>query len=318
MASVVDPEHSAADFATKHGLDWYPTISDMLRTNPPDGVIIATPNQMHVDNGLECVRAKIPVLIEKPIADDTQSASLLVEESQNAGVSVLVGHHRRHNPIIQAAKKQIESGVIGDIVAVHAACWLYKPDNYFNVAWRTQQGAGPVFINIIHDIDLLRYLIGDIRSVSAFESNQTRDHEIEDTAAIILRFANGALATISVSDTIVSPWSWELTAEENPAYPATRQNCYFIGGTRGSLEIPSGKIWFQNNERSWWEPIKHKSYDVKHRNPLDTQINHFCDIITHKAEPLVSGREAVRSIQVIEAIKESAHSSRTIHLTELA
>ena len=207
---MVDPDHTTEGFATINGLDWYPTISDMLRINPPDGVIIATPNQMHVDNGLECVRAKLPILIEKPIADATQSALLLVEEAKNVGIPILVGHHRRHNPIIQAAKEQIDSGFIGEIVAVHAACWLYKPDSYFDVAWRTQQGAGPVFINLIHDIDLLRYLIGEVRSVQAFGSNQTRDHAIEDTAAIILSFANGALATITVSDTIVSPWSWEL------------------------------------------------------------------------------------------------------------
>ena len=313
---MVDPDHATEGFAIINGSDWYPTISDMLRINPPDGVIIATPNQMHVDNGLECVRAKLPIMIEKPIADATQSALLLVEEAKNVGIPILVGHHRRHNPIIQAAKEQIDSGFIGEIVAVHAACWLYKPDSYFDVAWRTQQGAGPVFINLIHDIDLLRYLIGEVRSVQAFGSNQTRDHEIEDTAAIILSFANGALATITVSDTIVSPWSWELTAEENPAYPATRQNCYFIGGTRGSIEIPGGKVWFQKGERSWWEPINHKSYDVEHRDPLDTQISHFCDVIIREAEPLISGHDALRSLQVIEAIKESALSNRTIYLTD--
>ncbi len=129
--------------------------------NTPDVVIIATPNQMNVYNGLECVRAKLPILIEKPIADATQSALLLVEEAKNVGIPILVGHHRRHNPIIQAAKEQIDSGFIGEIVAVHAACWLYKPDSYFDVAWRTQQGAGPVFINLImtsiyQDISLVR------------------------------------------------------------------------------------------------------------------------------------------------------------------
>ena len=65
---------------------------------------------MHVDNGLECVRAKIPVLIEKPIADDTQSATLLVEETENAGVSALFRHCRRHNPIIRAANERVRIG----------------------------------------------------------------------------------------------------------------------------------------------------------------------------------------------------------------
>lgn len=318
IASVVDPDRSTADFAAEHGLDWHSTVSDMLASDPPDGVIIATPNRMHVDHGLECVRAGLPVLVEKPISHDTLSAIGLVEAAETAGIPVLVGHHRRHSPIIQAAKAQIDSGVVGDVVAVHAACWFYKPDGYFDVAWRSREGAGPVFINLIHDIDLLRYLVGEVRSVQAFDSKQVRGHDVEDSAAIILEFANGALATMTVSDTIVSPWSWELSAEENPAYPATGQNCYFIGGTRGSIELPGGKIWSQGGERSWWRPIDQDSYDVEPQDPLDLQIGHFCDVITRKAEPMVSGREALKSLQVIEAIKDSARSGGTAHPGELA
>ena len=284
----------------------------MLVGDPPDGVIIATPNQMHVDHGLECVRAGLPVLIEKPIADSANSAMALVKQAESRDIAILVGHHRRHNPIIKQAKAQIASGAIGDIVAAQAACWLYKPDDYFNAAWRTRQGAGPVFINLIHDIDLLRHFIGEVQSVQAFASNNTRGHDVEDTAAIILKFAGGALATVTVSDTIVAPWSWELTAAENPAYPQTGQNCYFIGGTRGSIEIPVGKIWSQDGERSWWQPINHKTSEVEPRDPLDVQLDHFCEVITGKAEPLVSGHEAVRSLQVIEAIIEAARTGKTI------
>jgi len=317
VVGIVDPAHSTTEFATDLGLDCYATISDMLKMAAPDGVIIATPNQMHVENGLECIRARIPILIEKPIAVDSQSTLLLVKEAEGAGVSILVGHHRRHNPIIRAAKKQLESGAIGDVVAVHATCWLYKPDDYFKADWRTRHGAGPVFINLIHDIDLLSHLIGEIESVQAFVSSNTRNQEIEDTAVIILRFSNGALATVTVSDTIVSPWSWELTAEENPAYPKTRQNCYFIGGTHGSMEIPGGKYWSQDGMRSWWEPISSEVISVKPRDPLNEQIRHFCDIITKDMEPLVSGREGLKSLQVIEAIHKSASSCKLIHICDL-
>jgi len=107
VVGIVDPAHSTTEFATDLGLDCYATISDMLKMAAPDGVIIATPNQMHVENGLECIRARIPILIEKPIAVDSQSTLLLVKEAEGAGVSILVGHHRRHNPIIRAAKKQL-------------------------------------------------------------------------------------------------------------------------------------------------------------------------------------------------------------------
>jgi len=315
VSAIVDPAPAAQDFAGSIGCDWYASVADMLDASPPDGVIIATPNQMHVDNGLACVRARVPVLVEKPIADNAASAAQLVDEAAGLNVPVLVGHHRRHNPLIDAARQQIESGSIGDIVAVHAACWLYKPDDYFNVAWRTRQGAGPVFINLIHDIDLLRYLVGEVVSVQAAESAHARKHDVEDTAAIIVGFANGALGTISVSDSIVAPWSWELTAAENPAYPETGESCYFIGGTRGSLEIPRGKIWSQDGERSWWQPINQTVYETEPHDPLDEQIEHFCKVIAGAEQPIVSGLEGLKSLKVIEAIKASARDGKRIDLT---
>ncbi len=315
LVGVVDPHHEAKTYASSLGVNWYTCISAMLATDRPDGIIIATPNQTHVDNGLECLGAGIPVLIEKPIASDVQSAERLVLEAEATGVPILVGHHRRHNPIIKAAKAKISGGLIGTIVAVHGVCWLYKPDDYFTVDWRTREGAGPVFINLIHDIDLLRYLCGEVRSVQALESHHARDYEVEDTAAIIMQFESGALATVTVSDTIVAPWSWELTAGENPAYPKTEQTCYFIGGTHGSLEIPSGKVWTNPSQRSWWKPIGSEIYEVDEQDPLQLQISHFCRVISSSERPLVSGREGLRALQVIEAIKSAAVSGKLVQLT---
>lgn len=313
-ASIVDPSEPAQQFAQAGGYHWYRELAEMLAADRPDGLIIATPNQLHLPQGLEALQADVPVLIEKPMADTVDAAEALVAKSAESGVPVLVGHHRRHNPIIQAAKERISSGALGSIVAVHGMCWLYKPDDYFDTAWRTQPGAGPVFINLIHDVDLLRHLVGEIISVEAFEANEARGHEVEDTAAIILRFAGGALGTLSVSDSVVAPWSWELTADENPAYPFTGQNCYFIGGTHGALELPGFKAWMQGEARSWWEPIHQQTVDIGHEDPLDVQIRHFCDVITGKAEPRVSGVDGLRSLQVISAIKKSAQEKTSVNL----
>ena len=113
----------------------------------------------------------------------------------------------------------------------------------------------------------------------------------------------------------MAPWSWELTAAENPAYPVTNETCYFIGGTLGSLEIPKGKIWTQAGERGWWQPIQQASYDVVRRDPLVKQIDHFCKVISGAEKPVVSGREGLTSLKVIEAIKASARDGSRINLT---
>ena len=85
--------------------------------------------------------------------------------------------------------------------------------------------------------------------------NLERGHENEDVASVLLKFDSDIVGTISVSDTIVSPWSWELTAKENPAYPPTSESCYLFGGDHGSLSVPDLTIWKNKDKRGWWEPI---------------------------------------------------------------
>lgn len=316
LAAIVDPRDEARDYAREFGVPWFSSLGESIAAGGTDGVILATPNQVHVENGLECIAAGLPTLVEKPISVDVASADKMVDAAEAAGVAVLVGHHRRHNPLIAAAKAEIERGAIGRIVAVQGMAWLYKPDEYFETTWRRQPGAGPVFINLIHDIDLLRHLCGEIISVHALESNNVRGYPVEDTAAILLRFDNGALGTITVSDTIVSPWSWELTSGENRDYPKTDEACFLIGGTEGSLELPSTRTWRHPGVRSWWQPIDNTQVAFEPEDPLERQIAHFCAVIRDGAEPLVSGREGLRTLQVIEAVKASARTGKTVMLAD--
>lgn len=311
LAAIIDPTPAVEVVAGSYGAPWFKDLNDYLGRDRPDGVIVATPNQLHVEHGLACIEAGIPILIEKPIADNAAGADRLVSASDATRVPILVGHHRRHNPLIKAARQAIEAGRLGDIVSVNAQFWLYKPDDYFDVDWRKQEGAGPVFINLIHDIDLLRHLCGEIVSVQAIDSRRARGHEVEDTAAILLEFDNGALGTVTVSDTIVAPWSWEFASGENPAYPHTETSCYTIGGNKASLSIPDLALWFHPGQRSWWEPIERTTLPFEAQDPLPLQLLHFVDVIRNGAVPLVSGREGLQTLRVVEAIKRAA-ATRTL------
>ncbi|MGI9449042.1 MAG: Gfo/Idh/MocA family protein [Geminicoccaceae bacterium] len=312
LDAIIDPD--ARDLAERYGCLWYQAVEDYLEAHKPDGMIIATPNQLHVEHGLACIRREVPVLIEKPIADVPGAAAALVREAQRANTPILVGHHRRHNPIIKTAKAAIDADEIGRIVSVHAQFWLYKPDEYFNAAWRRSKGAGPVFINLIHDIDLLRHLCGEIARVQAVESNRVRGHDVEDSAVVILEFENGALGTVSVSDTVPAPWSWELTAAENAAYPKAHAYCYMIGGQRGALSIPDLRLWSYSGDPSWWEPIECQILPAEEADPLRVQFEHFLDVVERKVSPLVSGEEGLKSLHVIDAIKAAAATGVAQHL----
>lgn len=314
LVAIVDPSPAAKALAQEKGASWFPSFAVMMEQVSPEGVIVATPNQLHVENGLECIAAGLPALVEKPLAADVTSAERLVQAAEAAGVHLLTGHHRRHNPLVQRAKRAIDEGRLGQLVAVHAMCWFYKPDDYFDVEWRRRKGAGPVFINLTHDVDLLRYLCGEVVAVQAQETNAYRGNEVEDAAVILLRFASGVLGTVNVSDKIVAPWSWEFTSGENPAYTHTEESCYYIGGTRGSLTVPYLDLWRNPTKPSWWEPLERERLPVTAEDPLGLQVRQFCRVIRGIEAPLVSGREGLETLKVSAAVKDAAATGRTVQL----
>ncbi|MEM1232817.1 MAG: Gfo/Idh/MocA family oxidoreductase [Pseudomonadota bacterium] len=301
LACLIDPE-PRPDLCAELGVP-------QLDTPPADtdGAIVATPNQTHAAVAVPLLRRGIPCLIEKPIAATTQDARLIVAAERETGTPVLVGYHRRHNPIIARAKELISSGQIGRLTVVDAKFWLMKPEEYFDQTWRRQKGAGPIFINLTHDLDLLRHLVGDIEDVSAFTSSAVRGFEVEDSAAILIRFENGALGTVTVSDTTPSPLSWELTSAENPAYPhIPGAVAYSIGGTLGTLTLPDLTLWQHPGAQGWWEPLEGASHAVSPADALDLQFDHFLDICRGAARPFVTAREGLKSLEVVEAVIAAA------------
>ena len=299
-------------FITHNDLDEY------LNSNKPDGLIIATPTVLHIDQAMKCIEKKIPLLIEKPISVHAKDAITLIKRSKELDVPLLIGQHRRHNQIIKTTKKILDEGVLGEIRYIQATCWFYKPDHYFDAApWRKLKGAGPIYVNLIHDVDLLRYFCGEVKTVYANAIRSTRGYDNEDVASAVLTFKNDIIANVSVSDSISSPWSWETTSNEHPVYPNTNNSCYLIGGAEGSLSLPDLKLWKHEKKPDWWTPLITEKYDFQNIDPLITQLENFRDVILGKTEPLVSGLEGVRSLQVIEAIQSSIASKSPIDISNL-
>lgn len=299
-------------FITHNDLDEY------LNSNKPDGLIIATPTVLHIDQAMKCIEKKIPLLIEKPISVHAKDAITLIKRSKELDVPLLIGQHRRHNQIIKTTKKILDEGVLGEIRSIQATCWFYKPDHYFDAApWRKLKGAGPIYVNLIHDVDLLRYFCGEVKTVYANAIRSTRGYDNEDVASAVLTFKNDIIANVSVSDSISSPWSWETTSNEHPVYPNTNNSCYLIGGAEGSLSLPDLKLWKHEKKPDWWTPLITEKYDFQNIDPLITQLENFRDVILGKTEPLVSGIEGVRSLQVIEAIQSSIANKSPIDISNL-
>lgn len=317
LAAVVDPDRRAEALARSTGVAWYATLDGLLAADPPDGVVIATPSDLHADHALGCMRAGVPVLVEKPIATNVADATRMAEAADAHGVPLLVGHHRRHSPILAAARDIVRSGVLGDPVAVGATTLFVKPDDYFDEGpWRRQPGGGPILINLIHDIDALRMVVGEIALVQAMSSNRVRRFPVEDTVAVALQFSAGALGTVLVSDAAASALSWEQTAGEDAAFPRhDGRDCYVIAGTRGSLGIPTMRLTTYEGQPSWKRPTRTSIVPVRHADPLARQLEHFCSVIRRAAEPEVSARDARETLRVTLAIEQAARSGQPVSCT---
>ena len=315
LHSIVDISKNAVNLSKKYKVPLYLNVKELLRSKNLDAVIVATPNQLHETHTLSFLKKKIPVLLEKPISNNIKSAKRIINSSKKNKTPLLIGYHRRHNSIVSKVKNIISSGKLGAIVSANVLCWLYKHKDYYKEKWRTSKGGGPLGINLVHDIDMICYLLGPIKFVQAFTTNKTRKFKVEDTATVSLIFKSGALCTLNISDTIVAPWSYELTAGENPAYPITNQSAYMIGGTKGSLQFPNLKNWFYKKERSWWNKILFsEDKNIKDDNTLINQINHFADVVVKKVKPKVNGNDGLVSLKIFAAITKSAKTGKKIRI----
>lgn len=310
LAAIVDPGDSAGELAAQYEVPHFRSIEALFGSQSSDGIILATPNQLHVSQATLCLNAGVPTLLEKPVATSCAEGAVLACVVRRTGVPLLVGHHRAHGDIMSQACKVIASGQLGPLVSFMGSAQFPKPADYFRQApWRTRTGGGPILINMIHEVHNLRMLMGEITEVQAFSSRAIRQYPVEDTATMNFRFASGALGTFMLSDTAASTHSWEQTSGENPAYACYPQNdCYFVSGTRGSLSIPTMRVRSCDTGQpaSWWEPLDEDIVAVGKVDPLVRQLAHFLEVMRGEVKPRVSVIDGLNNLRVVEAISQAA------------
>jgi len=316
LVGVVDPNPQAKALAQQAASAYYSDIALFLKTADAEAAIIATPNDTHASIGIQCVEAGLHVLVEKPIAAQLKDARNLTEAAQKAGVKVLVGHHRRFNPYVEATKRIPDDGQLGTVVAVSALWTVLKPAGYFNATWRRGPAGGPVLINLIHDIDNLRYFFGDVQRIYAESGNGVRGYPVEDTAVLTIRFCSGVMATVVTSDVTASPYNFESATGENPLYYCAAQDCYRIFGTRATLSFPDMTLWRYtgDGEQGWDDPISSERISVARTIPLENQLRHFCDVVRNGAAPRCSGEQGVKTLEATLAVRKAARTGAPVIL----
>lgn len=308
LAALVDPMPAAQVLAHDLAVPCLPDVAALIASRLARAAIVATPNETHLPVSAALLRAGLPVLLEKPVAESLDAALALIAVADETGVPLLVGHHRRHNPIIRAAHAAITAGAIGDLVMASVTCALAKPDSYFQADWRRMPGAGgPLLINLVHEIDLLRHFFGEIASVQAIAAQDRRGFAVEDTAAICLRFCRGGLATFCISDAAAGPWAWDLSAGENPArFPAHPVSAHHYAGSLAGLSLPDLTLWQPPGAPDWTVALQPHRLPVVPGDPYAAQLEHFADLVRAGGAPRVSARDATANLIVLEAIRHAA------------
>ncbi len=317
LVALADPEPAVADVASAAGVPHYSSYVEMLDKERLEGVIVAAPTQLHAEVGLQLVGRGVPMLMEKPFTHTVASGLELASAAASAGVAILVGHHRRFDPAVSEARSILRRGEIGRLIGVSGIWAVRKPDAYFSVEWKRSSGGGPVLINMIHDMDMLRHLCGEVESVYAEITSQNRGLGVEDTGAILIRFAGGALATISFSDAAPSPWGWERGTADNPAIPPSRENCYRFFGSGGSLEFPCIRLWQYEpgGGQGWSRRIIARDRTLPPRAALHSQLRNFCDVVRGEADPLVGPTDALLTLAATQAVHLSARRGEPVRPT---
>jgi predicted dehydrogenase len=313
--AISDPDPSKKSLADKHGVAFYTDYKEMIAKEKLDGVVVSVPNDDHLRIGTYCADHGLHIFMEKPIASSVEDAEQIIEAAERNNVQLAVGHHRRFNPLMTAMKGILERGELGKLLGISVIWAMYKPAEYFvQGAWRKEPGGGPILINLIHEIDGLRYVCGEIESIYAEVSNAARGFKVEDTVAVTIRLKGDVLANILLTDTAPSIWAYEATMGEFDHFEPGGGNIYHFFGTKGSLAFPEMlKVSYPEDAHwGWRDPFKREHLDLRSENPYPHQMHSFCKVVLGEEQPRTSGRDGLQTVKVAIAVGESARTHRPV------
>lgn len=335
LAALIDPSPSAQEVAKKLSTLLYRSIDEYFEyikeynLPHPDGALICTPNHTHVQIAAQLSSRGVNILIEKPVSIYPEDAKALKCFVEDKDVQVLVGHHRRFNPFIIAAKERLE--LVGDVIAIQGTWTLKKPLTYFTSSpWRSdlKSGGGPLLINLVHDIDLLQYLFGRVERVYAepVKKQRTQFKNVDEGACIILKFENGITGTFICADNVTSSFNFESGTGENPLIPADDniEGFYRVFGSKGTLSIPDLTLYHQQDladEKHGWNSSVSQTSLIDERSrlrqimPFDAQLDHFVDVIRGTTDPLCTIDDGMASILCVAAILRSVESQLPVKVS---
>jgi len=316
---------TAIMFAAQYGTTFYAEITDLVKREKIDLVIVCTPHPFHLQPVLEAVKAGANILVEKPLASTLEDSDKMIDACKKAGVKLGVISQRRWYEPVKRVKDAIEAGKIGRPVfgTINMLGWRNK--NYYDAdEWRgtwKMEGGGVLVNQAPHQLDILLWFMGEIDEVFGLWTNLNHPYiEVEDTAVAIVKFKNGGIGNIIVSNSQKPGIYGKVHVHgENGASVGVQTDggAMFIAGVPGYIEPPLNDIWTIDGEEKLLE--KWKDADSAHFNSIDPmvyymerQIEDFLLAIENNSSPLVTGEDGRRTVELFTAIYRSTRDNKPV------
>ena len=320
LVAVAGFGQQAEDAAVEFGAPLFADYNDLLAQVPVDAVAIALPNQLHLPATRACLDAGVKyLLLEKPIAAAPEDGQAIIDMCNEAGATLLIGHHRRSANLFLALKDFLASGRLGDIVSVQSYYAICKNPGYWDDEWRQVPSGGPLLVNAIHDIDDLNNVLDMTPTrVYAAKRNTIRGNQSEDSCSALIEFAEGPTATYFLSDGTPSPWNYDLLAhaDERMCWE-DGQDSMHIFGTKGSIGFPSMTFYTYPDEEhwGWFKPLMHEQFEVELNDPMQSEVDHFFDLcLGRETVPRCTGEQGLKTLKMVNAIIESSNTHQVVEI----
>lgn len=297
MVGVWDAdEQRGSEMAKRFKAKFYCDLDALLKTDI-EAVFICSENVNHKAHVMKAASYKKQILCEKPIATEVKDAKAMIETCAEQGVILQVAYPVRFAPAIRKVKTVIESGEIGEVIAINATNHGQMPGGWF--VEEELSGGGSATDHIVHIMDLLRWILKDeVKSVYAEFDTRFYDIAVEDAGLVMLELKSGVIVSIDPS------WSRPKT------FPTWGDVTMEIIGTEGTLSVDAFKqhsVLYNDKDGQ----IQHQPWSEDMDEAL---VNDFIDCVTTGRNPSISGNDGLRTLEVVKAAYQSDISKQTVLL----
>jgi UDP-N-acetyl-2-amino-2-deoxyglucuronate dehydrogenase len=318
---------TAEEFAPQYKSKAYSEINQMIADQDIDLVVICTPHPYHKEPAIAAAKAGAHVLVEKPLASTLQDCDEIIEACKNENVKLGVISQRRWYQPVQRMKHAIVEGKIGKPALGTVTMLGWRDKAYYDAdAWRgtwQMEGGGVLVNQAPHQLDILLWFMGDIDEVYGHWQNLNHPYiEVEDTALAIVKFKNGALGNIIVSNSQKPGIHGKVHVHGNNGASVgvqTDGGAMFIAGMSGILEPPVNDLWTIPGEESKLDEWKKEDSEFFSKiDPtvyyMEHQIAEFIEAVDQGREPLVNGNDGRKTVELFTAIYRSTRDKMPIRL----